>query len=309
MDSEWSEVDPVRLFSVGGGMMLGVRLCLFPFSLIKTRLQAAPVVAVAAPLQAAPGVIGTAVGVVRAEGVRGLYRGFGMSAASTVPQNIVYLTTYETTRSRLKPLVDRAVEGCGVGAGVEEGFRSLVAGGTASMVTQTLVVPVDVIVQRRMTEGGRRSTGEIVRDLWRSSGVLGFYRGYAMSVATYMPSSAVWWGSFALYRQVAFGHADGAGSVPEVAAAAAMAGCTSATLTNPMDVVKTRVQLYGGTAREVLAAVLKADGVSGLFRGVRARIMNVVPMSVMIATGYKGIKEYAQVDDGARRRAAAGREA
>lgn len=301
MDSEWDEVDPVRLFSVGASMMVGVRLCLYPFSLIKTRLQAAPVSPApsspgGAALEPRMGVVGTAVGVVRAEGLRGLYRGFAMSAASTVPQNVLYLTTYESTRTALKPLA------ASLGA-AGEGARGFLAGATASLVTQTLVVPVDVVVQRRMTEGGRRSTGAIVGDLWRSSGAAGFYRGYALSVATYGPSSAVWWGSFALYRDLAFGGGRGWGgeggeSAGEVALAAAMAGCTSATLTNPMDVVKTRVQLYGGNAREVLAAVVRADGPGGLFRGVAARIMNVVPMSVMVATGYKGVKEFAHVPRG-----------
>lgn len=82
-------------------------------------------------------------------------------------------------------------------------------------MSQTIVVPLDIVSQRMMIDGqGRdvRKTRErargflsVTKHIFRTEGVRGFYRGYLPSIATYAPSSAIWWGTYGLLVPVYFG--------------------------------------------------------------------------------------------------------
>ncbi len=72
-------------------------------------------------------------------------------------------------------------------------------------MSQTIVVPLDIVSQRMMISGQGSLTRErsngllaISKQVYRAEGVRGFYRGYLPSIATYAPSSALWWGSYGL---------------------------------------------------------------------------------------------------------------
>lgn len=87
----------------------------------------------------------------------------------------------------------------------------------------------------------------------RTEGVIGLYRGLGMSLLTYTPSSAVWWGMYAAYQDrvwrtlYALGvdvRDEDVGTVAAVQAFCAMlGGLTSGALTTPLDVVKTQLQV------------------------------------------------------------------
>jgi solute carrier family 25 protein 44 len=124
--------------------------------------------------------------IVRSEGPRGLYKGFGANAIGIATGNL-YITVYELTR-RLALSHD-----------LDSRYINFVAGASASLLSQTVVVPSDVISQHLMMNAQtRRSHGilNVSRKIWRSSGLRGFYRGYLPSIATYAPSSALWWGTY-----------------------------------------------------------------------------------------------------------------
>ena len=144
--------------------------------------------------------------VVRREGFRGLYKGFVFSSLGLVSGQL-YLTTYEVVRSYL----------AGYGYGSE--LRGLIAGGTATLVGQSVTVPVDVVTQIMMMQGQVTSTRtvkpknyivvknvdyiiphketvklrgavSIVKEIFRKEGIRGLYRGYHVSLLTYAPNSA-----------------------------------------------------------------------------------------------------------------------
>lgn len=99
-----------------------------------------------------------------------------------------------------------------------EKASNFAGGACASLVSQTIVVPLDIVSQRMMIDGqGRdvRQTRErprgflsVTKQVYRAEGLRGFYRGYMASIATYAPSSAIWWGTYGLlvpvyYNQLA----------------------------------------------------------------------------------------------------------
>ena len=36
----------------------------------------------------------------------------------------------------------------------------------------------------------------------QSEGVLGLYRGFGMSIATFVPTSGIWWGAYGAYQKL-----------------------------------------------------------------------------------------------------------
>lgn len=78
------------------------------------------------------------------EGVSGLYRGFWISSIQIV-SGVFYVSTYEGVRHLLRqdtPL-----------GRVDSKVKALIAGGAASLVGQTIVVPFDVLSQHLMVLG------------------------------------------------------------------------------------------------------------------------------------------------------------
>lgn len=176
-----------------------VRCALFPLTVIKTQLQ------VQFKNDVYKGMIDCGCKIYQAEGVRGLYRGFWISSFQII-SGVFYISTYEGVRHMLHQ------RGCG------NKVKAIVAGGAASLVGQTIIVPFDVISQHIMVLGmnahgqkinplGVKLTAKkselalrIAKEIFRRDGLQGYYRGYTASLLAYVPNSALWWGFYHVYQ-------------------------------------------------------------------------------------------------------------
>lgn len=48
----------------------------------------------------------------------------------------------------------------------------------------------------------------MARHVIATEGVLGLYRGFGMSVATFVPSSGIWWGSYGAFQKLVWQQVD-----------------------------------------------------------------------------------------------------
>jgi solute carrier family 25 protein 44 len=342
---DWERLDKQQFFVYGAGIFTGLTAALFPLSVIKTRMMA---------LEGAPrglsGAVATARTVVHHDGVRGLYKGFGTVLCGLIPGRMLYLGTLEASKSAVLAALQRHNLASDTAAA---GVASFVGGGLGSLAGQLVVVPIDVVSQRLMLMGGgpasagaapaapRRVTGlQLTREILRQEGLRGMYRGFGASVATFVPSSAIWWASYGAWQAAIWHQVDrlqggpapggaprqrGEGELLGVqAVAGVVTGCTSAVLTNPLDVVKTRLQTraadgagarpsWAGVARQLLAA----DGPAGFYRGVAPRMVSTSLWGTCMVTTYEFLKRLCSVPPpppeaggakGARRRGEGGDE-
>ncbi|XP_006815419.1 solute carrier family 25 member 44-like isoform X1 [Saccoglossus kowalevskii] len=280
---EWDDMDKRKFYGFGFSIMMGIRAGIYPTILVKTRLQ------VQKHDTFYKGTWDAFKKIIRYEGMRGLYRGF-MVNAFTVFSGQCYITTYELTRTKL--------------AHCSNFTRSFVAGGAASLIAQSITVPCDVVSQLLMMQGqtgdGRviagvspvKKTFGVIQTIWVQEGVPGFYRGYLASLLTFIPNSALWWPFYHFYWQQLVSIApSGVPFIALQAVAGPAAGMTSATLTNPMDIIRTRLQVSGGTSIiETFNELIKEDGMKGLTKGLTARYVATVPTSFMICVSYEFIK-------------------
>ena len=228
---EWEEMDKRKFYFFGPTLFLGIRVLLYPANLVKTRLQ------VQRKNTLYKGSFDAFVKVVRFEGVRGLYKGFLVSSFGLLAGQF-YITTLELVKMKTKDY--------------NAAVRGFLAGGIGSLVGQTITVPVDIVSQKLMVQGQGGSTvklkgaSTIIGEIITKDGPLGLYRGYLISLMTFAPSSAIWWASYGAYTGVVGSIVvTGTPHMFVLATAGVLAGFTTATLTNPLDIIRTRLQVCG----------------------------------------------------------------
>ncbi|KAL6642952.1 hypothetical protein ACP70R_021133 [Stipagrostis hirtigluma subsp. patula] len=292
VEVSWEMLDKSRFFLLGAALFSGVSAALYPAVVLKTHLQVAP------PPQAAASAAVAAI--LRRDGPRGFYRGFGASLAGTVPARALYMAALEATKSA----VGSAALRLGVAEPAASAAASAAGGVSAAVAAQVVWTPVDVVSQRLMVQapGGRyRGGADAFRKILLADGVRGLYRGFGVSVLTYAPSSAAWWASYAtaqrlLWRAVGPEHHDSRGAAVAVqGASAAAAGGAAALVTMPLDTVKTRLQVMDAGARAPsLAAAARALVVEGgwaaCYRGLGPRWASMSLSAAAMVTTYEFLK-------------------
>lgn len=143
-DSSVSVNDPpsykcVALGGVGTGALQSLMLC--PVELIKIRLQLQGKSHEKTPqINCHKGPISVARSILRTEGLKGIYRGFSITALRDAPAHGFYFWTYEYMREQLHP-------GCRKNG--QESLRTmLIAGGLAGVASWVCCYPLDVIKTR-----------------------------------------------------------------------------------------------------------------------------------------------------------------
>ncbi|KAJ8417052.1 hypothetical protein AAFF_G00282790 [Aldrovandia affinis] len=285
---EWEDLDKRKFYSFGVFMTMTIRATVYPATLIRTRLQ------VQRGKSLYSGTFDAFFKILRTEGVRGLYRGF-MVNTFTLISGQGYITTYELVRKYVS------------GYSTNNTVKSLVAGGSASLVAQSITVPIDVVSQQLMMQGQGEhltrfkvkpkmtfgQTRDIIVQIFAVDGFRGFYRGYVASLLTYIPNSAVWWPFYHFYAEQLSKLAPS--ECPHLilqAMAGPLAAATASTVTNPMDVVRARVQVEGrSSVIDTFKQLLAEEGFWGMTKGLSARIISSTPTAIVMVVGYETLKK------------------
>ncbi|XP_069796449.1 leucine-rich repeat-containing protein 71-like isoform X2 [Narcine bancroftii] len=293
---EWEDLDKRKFYLFGLLMTMVIRLSIYPFTLIRTRLQ------VQKGKSLYSGTFDAFGKILRSEGPAGLYRGFLVNTFTLISGQC-YVTTYELTRKYVARYHS------------SNAVKSVIAGGSASLVAQSITVPIDVVSQHLMVRGqamgrfgecpavptsgpvARRlfvgHTKEVMAQIFRLDGLRGFYRGYAASLMTYIPNSALWWPFYHLYaEQLSYVTPTVCPHLVVQAVAGPLAAATSSTLTNPMDVIRARVQVEGRHSMlQTFKQLIVEEGAWGLTKGLSARILSSTPSAICIVVGYETLKK------------------
>jgi len=221
----------------------------------------------------------------RLEGWLGLYRGFGVAMMGSLPGSCLYFTSYEVLKERLSPALPPVM-------------AHLCAGLGAEAASCFLFVPVDVIKERMQVQslGGpiyyRNTRDAVAQIIQGGEGLGGLYRGYWATLASFGPFSALY---FALYEGIK-SRVSGEGQqqpmpLSTLLLVAGSAGAGASLLTNPLDLVKLRLQVQRGGGYsdgpekshqahrhykgllDGVRAVLFEEGWRGLFRGAGVRMV------------------------------------
>ncbi|RDX75310.1 Solute carrier family 25 member 44, partial [Mucuna pruriens] len=301
----WDRLDKTKFYVVGAGLFTGVTLALYPVSVVKTRLQ------VASKDTLERSALSVVKGLLKTDGIPGLYKGFGPVITGAIPARVIFLTALETT----KVASIRMLEPFKLSETSQAALANGIAGMASSLLSQAVFVPIDVVSQKLMVQGysghDKYSGGlDVARKVLRSDGIRGLYRGFGLSVMTYAPSSAVWWASYGssqrfLWRIIITGcfgrlwgdrnSEEGTPSLPKIvlvqATGGVIAAATASCITTPLDTIKTRLQVTGLekkiSVKQVVKDLIIEDGWKGLYRGLGPRFFSMSAWGTSMILAYE----------------------
>ncbi|EKX44546.1 hypothetical protein GUITHDRAFT_152990 [Guillardia theta CCMP2712] len=152
-----------------------------------------------------------------------------------------------------------------------QGVCNFLAGGVAGAIASAITCPLEVVktnLQSRANAGlGLNPLGVGARIL-KEQGVGGLYRGLSLSLVGIIPTRSCYFWAYGATKN-ALEPVIGDGPATHMASAVA-AGGLSSTVTCPLWMVKTRMQLQGTGMVATAKKILAEEGPKGLYRGLLA---------------------------------------
>lgn len=307
-DVDWHMLDKSRFFILGAALFSGVSTALYPIVVLKTRQQVSP---------NQISCFRMSYSMLRHEGLRGFYRGFGTSLMGTIPARALYMAALEVTKSN----VGAATLRIGFSETTAATIANAAAGLSSAMAAQLVWTPIDVVSQRLMVQGSSntiipnvnsckyRGGIDAFSKILCSDGLRGLYRGFGISILTYAPSNAVWWSTYSIAHRLIWGgmgcysrnkdfRPDSKSMVAVQGLSAAMASGFSALITMPLDTIKTRLQVLdveeGGrrapTVVQTVKNLIKEGGLGACYRGLGPRWASMSMSATTMITTYEFLK-------------------
>ena len=265
--------------------------------------------------------------ILRQEGLRGYFAGIRATLAQSPPSTAVYFYTYESA----KAFGLRLTEGRNPDA------VYFCAGATSELFASLIFVPLEVVKSRmQLGENPNRATGGVVSsttnfktvrealvEIYKERGLSGLTAGWKSGFVQDIVFSATQflvYENLKLWRLQSKRNEQQAQTVSIKVSASSyilptnhkyelqyydtlLCGCISggiaAALTNPLDVVTSRLMVqdgrggYGGSGLfSMLNAILTKEGPTALWRGTLPRVAQTAPLSAISFAVYEAMKAY-----------------
>jgi len=228
------------------------------------------------------------------------YRGYGTYITLAMPAYVLYTGAYTWSKSEL---------------GFVSGYREdeklpniwvalspLAAGLAADFVCLSTYVPVELVTQKvQVSNTAKAPVRQIFSDVHRKNGLRGFYRGFGATLVTSGIASGVIWMTYEHTKKVlqksvekipSYEKHRNALNAASAMCAGSFAMVVADVVSNPLDVVKTRIQVsnQSGSFSSGLKELFRKEGIRGAFsRGLGPRLIQAVPLGALSSVTYEAI--------------------
>ena len=153
------------------------------------------------------------------------------------------------------------------------------SGGVAGTIAASITNPLEVIkTQLQSTSATMKNPLLVAQQIMKADGLAGFFRGLPPTLVGIVPSRSVYFFSYQKSRKFLSRYFP-EGSPPNAMLAGLSAGIAGNSLTNPIWMVRTRMQLladssvgqraYAGYG-DAIRTIYREEGVGGFYRGIFA---------------------------------------
>ncbi|KAE8350784.1 mitochondrial thiamine pyrophosphate carrier 1 [Aspergillus coremiiformis] len=297
-----------RQVVIAGGIAgLVSRFCIAPLDVVKIRLQL-QIHSLSDPLShqyiqgpVYKGTLSTIRSILRQEGIPGLWKGNIPAELMYVCYGAIQFAVYRTTTQVLAQLDPHRLP---------SSVESFVAGATAGGLATVSTYPLDLLRTRFAAQGTERvytSLSASVRDIARTEGYRGFFRGCNAAVAQIVPYMGLFFATYESLRPMMSNlHNLPLGSGDAVAGV--LASVLAKTGVFPLDLVRKRLQVQGPTRSKyihrnipeyrgvfnTMALIVRTQGVRGLYRGLTVSLVKAAPANAVTMWTYEKSLQFLQ---------------
>ena len=176
-----------------------------------------------------------------------------------------------------------------------------VLGSVAGAIGATFVYPIDLVKTRlqnqraveKLYSGGIDCFFKVIRN----ESAFGLYRGLLPQLVGVAPEKAIKLTVNDLARSLLRNSVSGELTIPREIISGGCAGASQVIFTNPLEIVKIRLQTQGETALlsgkvsvQGAASIVRSLGIQGLYKGVTACLLRDIPFSAIYFTLYSHMK-------------------
>ena len=164
---------------------------------------------------------------------------------------------------------------------------NLLSGGAAGTIASCITNPLEVIktqLQSSSVAVGELSSKsghpvEIAKTIFERDGIFGFWKGMRPTLVGIIPARSAYFFTYEQTKRFLGSSGVKEGGVSNALASGLMAGIAGNTLTSPIWVVKTRLQLLADSTagqraytgyRDAVKSIFKEEGVGGFYKGISA---------------------------------------
>mmetsp|Transcript_4486 Transcript_4486/g.16954 ORF Transcript_4486/g.16954 Transcript_4486/m.16954 type:complete len:357 (-) Transcript_4486:331-1401(-) len=264
----------IRVFAATGAAMI-TSCVATPFDVIKTRMQYHHG-------SQYRGIWHSANYIIASRGISSLWTGLQPALISQVPATGLYYSGYEYFRNYL------------LTHGYSATTAPLFAGAVSRLFVTTLTSPFEYIRTAMQAQEASHSMMQIFRYSVQTYGFSRLWAGLGITMLRDAPFSAFYWFSYEHIKQHILGDNDDAHNTPISVhfISGAMAGMAAAALTNPLDVVKTRIQGNINDRVKLGDACRAVWEQKALFDGIGPRVIKVAPACAIMISSYEMLKHF-----------------
>lgn len=174
-------------------------------------------------------------------------------------------------------------------------LRNLLAGMTSGVVASATAVTPTERIKTALIDDARharryRSAPHAIQLIYRETGVLGLYRGFAGTTLKQASATAFRMGTYNIFKDF-----EGRRQIPQDRAVVqfangSIAGITTTLATQPFDTIKTRSQSKEGVGTlEAVKDIWRDGGVTGFWRGTTMRLGRTIFAGGILFTVYEQV--------------------
>ena len=257
-----------------------------PLDTLRARLDTVTAPAIESPLRSFSRMVSSTY---LTEGARGFFGGYGVSLMGSMPANAVYFGLYKLGQRVCQDVgnEDRSMDWA------HNAFAGLVAQCGAAFV----FTPLDVMKQRLQVSPVGVKVSDVLRAVRQERGPFGLWTGYWAAIAVWGPFSMLYFSAYEFLKPKLSRGASADTFCLSEFAAGTLAAAAGAVVTQPLDFVKTRIQVGRQRVSSVLTSnaaqaqghvtqvnvlqaflrIVRSEGPRPMFRGVVARVLWLAP--------------------------------
>jgi len=275
---------------IAGGTAGGIESFLtYPFEFAKTRVQLRAEKGIPTPRN--PFLVISQV--IKNEGARALYLGCSTLVVGTIAKDAIRFMSFDTIK---RAFADPET-------GSLSPLKSLLAGMSAGVVSSTFAVtPTEriktaLIDDARNTAAAGKSPAErqfrgayhATKEILRTHGMYGVYRGYVTTTMKQAGTTSVRMGTYNILKELTTEYEVKQNTITSFGNGA-IAGIVTTYATQPIDTIKTRAQSAKGAGTvEAFKGIIEDYGLKGLWRGSTMRLGRTVFAGGILFTAYEQV--------------------